>query len=335
LPVAYLGNAHNGHRYHHPVYRDHAGAQAGAIEAATGVPQYWPDRLHPAGDGRVHVTTPCACANGREPCYSRLLRRDLACAQPRPLQRPAVLERRVHALRHRHARPEQARRPDEVHACHRSNGSGRIFLDFWSATVQWVCKQMGHLCRRHSGWGERKVPTDVRTDCDSYQRAHAGVFCEIFRRKLSGPHQRACSQSRPGRKPGGRMGHAGAASSTRVPMHADRCRPCAGMQRAIDSSREGFGVELARTGPIVTSVSGISLVTSTALLMPVAVLGVVAAMLLLVRWISQLGGAPRRKADVWLCGYAREAESNRYVAHNFYGEIKRLFGSTDLHKALR
>ncbi len=107
------------------------------------------------------------------------------------------------------------------------------------------------------------------------------------------------------------------------------------LQRAIDSSREGFGVELARTGPIVTSVSGISLVTSTALLMPVAVLGVVAAMLLLVRWISQLGGAPRRKADVWLCGYAREAESNRYVAHNFYGEIKRLFGSTDLHKALR
>jgi len=28
----------------------------------------------------------------------------------------------------------------------------------------------------------------------------------------------------------------------------------------------------------------------------------------------------------WLCGYAREAECNRYVAHNFYGEIKRYFG---------
>ena len=41
--------------------------------------------------------------------------------------------------------------------------------------------------------------------------------------------------------------------------------------------------------------------------------------------ISKLGGATRRAAAPWLCGYAREAECNRYVAHNFYGEIKRYF----------
>ena len=52
---------------------------------------------------------------------------------------------------------------------------------------------------------------------------------------------------------------------------------------------------------------------------------VLALMFLLVYRISKLGGATRRAAVPWLCGYAREAECNRYVAHNFYGEIKRYF----------
>ena len=42
-------------------------------------------------------------------------------------------------------------------------------------------------------------------------------------------------------------------------------------------------------------------------------------------FISRLGAAPRRAAVPWLCGYAREAECNRYVAHGYYGEIKRYF----------
>ena len=41
--------------------------------------------------------------------------------------------------------------------------------------------------------------------------------------------------------------------------------------------------------------------------------------------MSKLGGAQRRADVPWLCGYAREAECHRYVAHNFYGEIKRYF----------
>ena len=41
--------------------------------------------------------------------------------------------------------------------------------------------------------------------------------------------------------------------------------------------------------------------------------------------ISKLGGATRRTATPWLCGYVLEADCYRYTAHNFYGEIKRYF----------
>ena len=56
-----------------------------------------------------------------------------------------------------------------------------------------------------------------------------------------------------------------------------------------------------------------------------AVLAVLVLVFLLARFISSLGGATRRASVPWLCGYAREAECNRYVAHGFYGEIKRYF----------
>jgi hypothetical protein len=41
--------------------------------------------------------------------------------------------------------------------------------------------------------------------------------------------------------------------------------------------------------------------------------------------LSKLGDAKRRAAAPWLCGYVTEADCHRYVAHNFYGEIKRYF----------
>jgi hydrogenase-4 component B len=41
--------------------------------------------------------------------------------------------------------------------------------------------------------------------------------------------------------------------------------------------------------------------------------------------VAKLGGATRRAAVPWLCGYAREADCYRYGAHNFYAEIKRYF----------
>ncbi len=99
------------------------------------------------------------------------------------------------------------------------------------------------------------------------------------------------------------------------------------MQRALDASRGGLGLPLANASPVISGpLSGVEPLRSTALFVPLAVLLVLGVMYFLVRGISRLGAAPRRADVPWLCGYAREAESNRYVAHNFYGEIKRYFG---------
>ena len=35
--------------------------------------------------------------------------------------------------------------------------------------------------------------------------------------------------------------------------------------------------------------------------------------------------ARSRVSVPWLCGYVREQDCHRYVAHNFYGEIRRYF----------
>jgi formate hydrogenlyase subunit 3/multisubunit Na+/H+ antiporter MnhD subunit len=65
--------------------------------------------------------------------------------------------------------------------------------------------------------------------------------------------------------------------------------------------------------------------SSAALLAPLTAGAVVLLMFLIARFISRLGGAERRAADVWLCGYVREADVYRYGAHNLYTEVKRYF----------
>ncbi len=62
--------------------------------------------------------------------------------------------------------------------------------------------------------------------------------------------------------------------------------------------------------------------TATAYYAPVVLIAVLAFTFLLAYGVTRLGQAPRRKAAPWLCGYMQEAECNRYVAHNFYGEFK-------------
>jgi hypothetical protein len=64
---------------------------------------------------------------------------------------------------------------------------------------------------------------------------------------------------------------------------------------------------------------------SHSLFVPLALLAVLGLAFLAALFISKLGGSTRRASPPWLCGYAREAECNRYVAHGFYGEIKRYF----------
>ncbi len=98
------------------------------------------------------------------------------------------------------------------------------------------------------------------------------------------------------------------------------------MQHALAASRGGLGTTLADASPLrVAPLTGLSELNSSAVFAPAALAAVLALMFLLVYRLSKLGGATRRAAVPWLCGYAREAECNRYVAHNFYGEIKRYF----------
>jgi hydrogenase-4 component B len=98
------------------------------------------------------------------------------------------------------------------------------------------------------------------------------------------------------------------------------------MQAALDASNQGYGTALAGAAPMQSGLwSGLEKVQATALFAPLALAVVLGLMFLVVRFISKLGRAPRRAAAPWLCGYVREAECHRYVAHNFYGEIKRYF----------
>ncbi len=95
---------------------------------------------------------------------------------------------------------------------------------------------------------------------------------------------------------------------------------------ALDASRQGSGTALADAAPMTAGpLTGLETVNNTALFVPLVLAAVLGLMFVAVRALSKLGGA-RRRADVpWLCGYALEAECHRYVAHNFYGEIKRYF----------
>jgi hydrogenase-4 component B len=99
------------------------------------------------------------------------------------------------------------------------------------------------------------------------------------------------------------------------------------LEMALHSSRQGFGETLASTTPLASGgLAGVQHLTQSAMYAPVILAVVIALMFLVSYGISKLGGASRRAAVPWLCGYAQEAECHRYTAHNFYGEIKRYFG---------
>ena len=99
------------------------------------------------------------------------------------------------------------------------------------------------------------------------------------------------------------------------------------VQHALNASRQGFGATLADAMPLKTGLlAGVDVANSTALFVPLALVVVLGLMFLLSYGLSRVGGSTRRAAVPWLCGYVREAECHRYVAHNFYGEIKRYFG---------
>jgi formate hydrogenlyase subunit 3/multisubunit Na+/H+ antiporter MnhD subunit len=98
------------------------------------------------------------------------------------------------------------------------------------------------------------------------------------------------------------------------------------MSQALNTSRQGFGVLLADASPMGSgALTGLDAINGSALFVPMALMIVMALVFLVTYIISKLGGAARRTATPWLCGYVLEADCYRYSAHNFYGEIKRYF----------
>jgi formate hydrogenlyase subunit 3/multisubunit Na+/H+ antiporter MnhD subunit len=95
---------------------------------------------------------------------------------------------------------------------------------------------------------------------------------------------------------------------------------------ALDASRQGLGVILADAHLTVLGAwTELGSRDQPAVYVPVVLLGVLMAMFAVVRMLSKLGGAQRREATPWLCGYAREAEAHRYRANGLYGELKTLW----------
>ena len=98
------------------------------------------------------------------------------------------------------------------------------------------------------------------------------------------------------------------------------------MNQALKASNQGLGSLLANATPMANNaLSGLDAMNGSALFAPLAIMVVLGLVFLVTYVISKLGGATRRAATPWLCGYVLEADCYRYSAHNFYGEIKRYF----------
>ncbi len=99
------------------------------------------------------------------------------------------------------------------------------------------------------------------------------------------------------------------------------------IHQTLMRSPEGLAHLLHHTSPAsVGRWEGLSAAGGMALLSPLIVAVLLFVMFIVARAISKLGAAERRAADIWLCGYAKEADVHRYGAHSLYGEVKKYFG---------
>jgi NADH:ubiquinone oxidoreductase subunit 5 (subunit L)/multisubunit Na+/H+ antiporter MnhA subunit len=99
------------------------------------------------------------------------------------------------------------------------------------------------------------------------------------------------------------------------------------LQRALDTSRDGYGGALADAASLGGGPAwGVGAIGFTARYAPLALAFFLALLLFATRAIARMGNAPRRTSPIWMCGYAQEAECHRYAAVHFYGELKRYFG---------
>ncbi|MBN2506121.1 MAG: peroxiredoxin family protein [Verrucomicrobia bacterium] len=103
--------------------------------------------------------------------------------------------------------------------------------------------------------------------------------------------------------------------------------PAAGfglVDRALQASRQGLGTVLADAAPVTAGAwTGVGGAAGQAVYAPLLVLLVLGLAFAFARLLARAGGAPRRAAAPWLCGYATAHEMNRYRASHFYADIQR------------
>lgn len=96
------------------------------------------------------------------------------------------------------------------------------------------------------------------------------------------------------------------------------------IHRALVGSQQGLGVALAKLPALETAgLTGVAGPAGLAVLSPLVVAAVFVGLLAVAAGISLLGGAVRRTAEPWLCGYAAESDQMRYGARNLYREVAR------------
>jgi hypothetical protein len=95
---------------------------------------------------------------------------------------------------------------------------------------------------------------------------------------------------------------------------------------ALAGSQYGLATILATVPPLETAAwTGTTGPSGLAVLSPLVLAAVVAVLLLVAAGISVGGGAVRRSAEPWLCGYVAETDQMRYGARNLYREVARYF----------
>ena len=96
------------------------------------------------------------------------------------------------------------------------------------------------------------------------------------------------------------------------------------IQHALAASQHGLGATLAKASPLSTAgLTGVAGPAGLAVLSPLVVAAVVGALLLFAAGLSLAGGAVRRTAEPWLCGYVAESDHMRYGARHLYREVSR------------
>ncbi|MCD6340064.1 MAG: peroxiredoxin family protein [Verrucomicrobia bacterium] len=94
------------------------------------------------------------------------------------------------------------------------------------------------------------------------------------------------------------------------------------VQLALKAGHRGLGAVFGTMSPATPAfLAGVRTVGQGVVIAVLVVLGIAAGMAL--AWLlSCLGGAPRRRVEPWLCGYATHEDSMRVTAHGLYGHLK-------------